>query len=89
MRINARNNNEIQVNGESLEDVNSFTYLGSIMAISGGTDEYIAAIINKACHVHVFAILKPVWTSSKITPRTKIWLFNSNVESMLLFGSEC
>ena len=57
------------------------------MATSGGTDEDITARINKARHV--FAILKPVWTSSQITTRTKIRLFNSNVKSVLLYGSEC
>jgi argininosuccinate synthase len=35
MRINARNNNPVQVNGEPLENVNNFTYLGSIVTTSG------------------------------------------------------
>ena len=39
MRINARNNNTVQENGEQLKDVDTFTYLGSIVATSGGTDE--------------------------------------------------
>ena len=87
MRINARNNNTVQVNGEQLEEVDTFTYLGSIVATSGGTDEDITSRINKARHV--FAILKPVWTSSQMTIRTKLRIFNSNVKSVLLYGSEC
>nr|XP_034311369.1 uncharacterized protein LOC117684225 [Crassostrea gigas] len=86
MRINARNNSSVQVNGEPLEDVDTFTYLGSIITTSGGTDVYITSRINKARHV--FAILKPVWTSSFITTRTKLRIFNSNVKSVLLYGSE-
>eukprot|EP00105_Crassostrea_gigas_P027665 XP_011449082.1 PREDICTED: uncharacterized protein LOC105343405 [Crassostrea gigas] len=35
MRINARNKNSVQVNGEPLEDVDAFTYLGSIITTSG------------------------------------------------------
>lgn len=87
MRINARNKNSVQVNGEPLEDVDTFTYLGSIITTSGGTDEDITSRINKARHV--FAILKPVWTSSYMTTRTKLRIFNSNVKSVLLYGSEC
>ncbi|XP_062597058.1 uncharacterized protein LOC134258511 [Saccostrea cucullata] len=87
MRINARNNNPIQVNEESLEDVDTFTYLGCIVTTSGGTDEDITSRINKARHV--FAILKPVWTSSYMTTRTKLRIYNSNVKSILLYGSEC
>ncbi|XP_061184963.1 uncharacterized protein LOC133192979 [Saccostrea echinata] len=87
MRINARNNNPVQVNGENLEDVDTFTYQGSIGTTSGGTDEDITSRINKARHV--FAILKSVWTSSYMTIRTKLRIFNSNVKSVLLYGSEC
>lgn len=55
MRINARNNNPAQVNGERLEDVDTSTNLGSIIATPGSTD--ITKINNAR---HVFAILKPV-----------------------------
>ncbi|KAK3105137.1 hypothetical protein FSP39_017997 [Pinctada imbricata] len=87
MRVNTRNTNSVEVDGNSLDDVDNFTYLGSIVATSGGTDEDITSRINKARHV--FAILKPVWTSSQMTIRTKLRIFNSNVKSVLLYGSEC
>lgn len=51
MRINAQNNNSVQVNREQLEDVEKFIYLGSIVTTTGGTDEDITSRINKARHV--------------------------------------
>ena len=35
-----------------------------------------------------FSILRPIWRSNVISPRTKISIFNSNVKSVLLYGSE-
>jgi len=46
MRINTRNTNPIQLDGENLEDIETFTYFGSIVSTTGGTDEDIASIIN-------------------------------------------
>lgn len=47
-------------NRERLEDVKTFSYLGSIKTISGDTDEDITLKITLVRYV--FAILKPVWT---------------------------
>ena len=57
-KINAQINNTIQANGENLEEVETFTYLRSIVATSGGTDEDVTSKINKACNI--FEVLKPV-----------------------------
>lgn len=46
-------------NRERLEDVKTFSYLGSIKTISGDTDEDITLKIKSVRYV--FAILKPVW----------------------------
>ena len=43
--------------------------------------------INKVRHA--FAVLKPISKSRKITFRTEIRPFNTNVKSLLLYGSEC
>lgn len=85
MRINARNNNPVKVYTSNLEDVLSFTYLGS--TTTGGTDEDITARINKARYT--FSLLKPVWNSSQLSNNTKIKIFNNNVKCVLLYGSEC
>ena len=59
--------------------------VGSIVDEHGGTDADVKARINKTRHA--FASLRPVWNSRKIS--TKLRLFNSNVKSVLLNGSEC
>ena len=44
MRINTTNENLITLVGERLEEVDSFTYLGSVIDREGGTDVDIGAI---------------------------------------------
>ena len=63
------------------EDVDSFTYLLSIMMTTGENDKDIT-IINKACHA--FAVLK----STQITIRTKLRMFNRNIK-FVLYGAKC
>lgn len=50
--------NSVQ-NRERLEDVKTFSYLGSIKTLSGDTDKDITLKIKSVRYV--FAILKPVW----------------------------
>ena len=37
----------------------------------------------------VLAVLQPIWKSRQCILRTKVRPYNSNVKSVLLFGSEC
>ena len=46
--MNTANTNPIPLRGEPIEDVDSFTYLGSIVSKTGGTDEDVKARIQKA-----------------------------------------
>ena len=71
--------------GEVLEHVSAFTYLGSLITTSGGTEEDVEARCRKA--QVAFSILRPIWRSKFISLWTKI-IFNSNVKSVLLYGSE-
>ena len=86
MRVNTNQLNKTKVRDAEVEDVNEFTYLGSVISTSGGTDEDIQSRKRKA--QKVFAILKPVWRSKALRTNTKIRIFNSNVKSILLYGSE-
>ena len=86
MKINTNNPNPILVNNEQIEEVDKFCYLGSIVAPGGGTEADITARINKA--KAVFAQLSKVWNSSAVKTKTKLKIFNSNVKSILLYGSE-
>ena len=69
-----------------IEDVTSFTYLGNVINITGGTDEDVMARIGKARSA--FKTLGSIWRSREITTTTKLRIFNSNVKSVLLYGSE-
>ena len=86
MRVNAKRQDQVSVFDTRLENVSIFTYLGSRMSTSGGTEEDIKSRINKARHT--FTMLKKIWRSRTYTLKTKIRIFNSNVKSVLLYGSE-
>ena len=47
MRVNARNNEAITVNGLALEDVKKFIYLGATVCKQGGREEDIKARLGK------------------------------------------
>jgi hypothetical protein len=85
-RTNASNNTPITVQGEALEEVDSFTYLGSILDNQGGTDADVRTRIGKARAA--FHQLKNIWGSSEIGITTKIRLFNTIVKPLLLYGAE-
>jgi len=52
----------------------------------GGTEEDIQARIGKGRQA--FATLRPIWRSTALTSKTKLRVFGSNVEAVLLYGSE-
>lgn len=70
-----------------MEDVESFTYLGDILDKKGEATEDIKHRICLARNA--FAMLSPLWKSTKYSRRTKIRVFNSNVMSVLLYGGKC
>lgn len=86
MRILTDNNTPIVVNGNIIEDVDEFSYLGSIISTDGGADADVASRINKARHA--YASLGRVWRSSQISKKHKLRIFNTSVKSVLLYGSE-
>ena len=72
--------------GEGLEEVESFRYLDSIVDKRGGTEAHVKTRISKARAA--FHILINVWKSRVIGKTTKISLFNTNIKSVLLYGAE-
>ena len=87
MRIRSpANTGNINCVGEVLEQVSAFTYLGNLITTSGGTEEDVEARCRKA--QVAFSILRPIWRSKFISRWTKIRIFNYNVKSVLLYGSE-
>ena len=77
----------ITIDNEILEEVEDFTYLGSVLSKDNGAAKDIKARLSKARAA--FAILQPIWKSNKYSLRTKIHLYNSSVKCVLLYGSEC
>jgi len=86
LKSNARSNEPVKVRDTNLEEVSSFTYLGSIVDSNGGSESDIASRIGKARGA--FAMLEKIWREGKISLRTKLRLFNSNVKTILLYGAE-
>ena len=86
MKMNTTANTPVTVGGEPIREVESFVYLGSVVDQHGGTDRDAIARIGKARAA--FVKLKNIWASGGISMRTKLRIFNSNVESVLLYGCE-
>jgi hypothetical protein len=86
LRYNNKETKSIEIKGKSIVNVDTFTYLGAIVNKTGGSTEDIKHRLGLARRV--FAMLGPLWKSSKYSKRTKIRIFNSNVMSVLLYGAE-
>ncbi|VDO91557.1 unnamed protein product [Schistosoma margrebowiei] len=65
LKYNTENSNPITLDGETLEDVESFTYLGSMIDEQGGSDEDVKAKIDKARIA--FLQLMKIWNSKQMT----------------------
>lgn len=63
----------ITLEGESLEEVESFTYLGSVADKLGGTDADVKVRIGKARAA--FHQLRNVWRSSDLPLNIKVRFF--------------
>ena len=64
-------NTEIKVNGEKLETVTSFKYLGSVITDEGSKPEILSRIVQTTA---VLTRLKPVWNDRSISLSSKIRL---------------
>ena len=69
MRMNSRTNEPIKLQGENIEKVEEFTYLGSKMTADGSSERGIRARLSKAGQA--FATLRNIWKSGKICQKTK------------------
>jgi hypothetical protein len=85
LRVNTSKTDPFTRRGVSIEDVDSFIYLGSMVAKDGGVAQDDSQWIRKANGA--FVQLYPVSKNSRISTRTKLRIFCSNVKSVLLYGS--
>ena len=78
-------NTEIKVNGQKLETVTNFKYLGSDITDGGSTPEILSRIAQATA---AFTRLKPVWNERSISLSSKILLMRSLVTSIFLYACE-
>ncbi|VDP48168.1 unnamed protein product [Schistosoma margrebowiei] len=86
LKFKTENSNPITLDGETLEDVESFTYMGSIIDEQGGSDADVKARIGKARTA--FLQLKNMWNSKQLSTNIKVRIFNTNIKAVLLYGAE-
>ena len=80
------NQSRIKIGSEAVEGVDSFIYLGSTLAVNGGTDDDVQRRIGKVAAV--FQRLLSIWRSSKISERIRLRLYNSIVLPTGLYACE-
>ncbi|VDO62101.1 unnamed protein product [Schistosoma margrebowiei] len=86
LQYNTACTNPTTFDGEYLEDVKIFTYLGSIIDERGGSDADVEARIGKVRTPYLQ--LKNIWNSKQLSTNTIVRIFNTNVKIVLLYGSE-
>ncbi|VDP66889.1 unnamed protein product [Schistosoma curassoni] len=86
LKFNTENSNPMTLDGQTLEDVESFTYMGSIIDEQGGSDADIKVRIGKARTA--LLQLKNIWNSKQLSTNIKVRIFDTNVKAVLLYGSE-
>ena len=78
-------NTEIKVNGQKLETVTSFKYLGSVITDEGSKPEILSRIAQTTA---ALTRLKPVWNDRSMSLSSKIRLMRSLVTSIFLYSCE-
>ena len=78
-------NTEIEVNGQKLEAVTSFKYLGSVITDEGSKPEILSRIAQMTS---ALTRLKPVWNDTCISLSSKIQQMCSLVTSIFLYAFE-
>ena len=76
---------EINVNGQKLETVTSFKYLGSVITDEGSKPDILSRIAQTTA---ALTRLKPVWNDMSISLSSKIQLMHSLVTSIFLYTCE-
>ena len=76
---------EIKVNGQKLETVTSFKYLGSVLFEEGSKPEILSRIAQATA---ALTRLRPVWNDGSISLSSKVQLMRSLVTSIYLYACE-
>ena len=76
-------NTEIKMNGQKLDTVTRFKYLGSVKTDEGSKPEILSRIAQTTA---ALTRLKPVWNDKSISLSSKIRLMRSLVTSIFLYA---
>ena len=85
MTNNTSINTETKVNGQKLETVTSFKYLGSVITDESSKPEILSRTAQTTA---ALTRLKPVWIDKSISLSSKIRLMHSLVTSVFLYACE-
>jgi hypothetical protein len=82
--MNNTNEHKITINGNDIEEVDTFIYLDATVSKEGGTDKEIRRRLG---HARIaYNMLKKIWSSSHLSRKIKLRIFKSNVVSVLMYG---
>ena len=76
----------IFLNGERMEVVNSFKYLGSCFSSDGGVKEDVSMRVGEG--LRTFGAMKRMWSSRSVTVSVKRELYERVVVPTIMYGSE-
>jgi hypothetical protein len=78
---------QVTLDGEPIENVEEFKYLGSIITPDGRAERDISARIAKAWGVFT-SLKKALWTRREISTKTKVRIYVATLRAVLLFACE-
>jgi len=85
-KLNANNSQMVTLANGSIDEVQEFTLLGSVVSNTGGTDQDFEARLGKARST--FRSMDKYWKSEIIRRTTKVKIFNSSVKAILFYACE-
>jgi len=86
MNVKTDSSQAVTLANDSIDEVQEFTYMGSVVDVTGGTEQNVDARLGKARST--FKSMDELWKSKIIGKTTKIKMFNSNVKAVLLYALE-
>lgn len=85
--LNSKPHAPITLDGNSLDYVEEFMYLGSLLSKDNACSRDYSIRLGRT--QWKFASLQTIWRSKQYSLNTKLQMYNSNVKSVLLYSSEC
>ena len=77
----------INIQGEAIEQVEQFVYLGGLINADGSNEKDIQRRIGRTSQA--FGIMNRIWRSRELTKKTKIKIYETMIQPIFLYGSEC